>query len=153
MYAESMMILCFRYIADREDAKEVMLDAFYNVFKNVDSFAYQGAGSFKAWIKKIVVNQCLMHLRKKKMAFVNVEDGMTDETGFDDGIIEKLSAKEIIGLIQTLPDGYRAIFNLYVFEGKNHKEIADMLNITEGTSKSQLYKAKILLQKKLTSRN
>lgn len=148
-YAESMMILCFRYIPDREDAKEVMLDAFYNVFKNIEGFSYRGEGSFKAWLKKITVNQCLMHLRKKEAFFISTDEQVAGDVAMDDNIVDKMSAKEIMRLIHQLPDGYRTVFNLYVFEEKTHKEIATLLNISENTSKSQLHKAKAMMQKKL----
>ena len=153
-YAENMMLLCYRYIPNKEDAKEVLLDAFYNFFKNIKGFTYQGDGSTRAWLKKIVMNQCLMHLRKKKMEFVTDPDGrVTEDISFNNNIIEGLSVKEIVALIHGLPDGYRTIFNLYVFDGKGHKEIADLLGISENTSKSQLHKAKALLQKKLAVHN
>jgi RNA polymerase sigma-70 factor (ECF subfamily) len=147
-YVDAMMIVCYRYVPDREDAKEVMLDGFYNVFKNIGSFAYHGEGSLRAWMKKIMVNQCLMHLRKRKMAFADVET-IPGETAADDNIINAMSAKEIITLMHTLPDGYRTVFNLYVFEDRNHKEIGQLLGISESTSKTQLHKAKKMLQKKI----
>jgi len=145
-----MMILCLRYISDKEDAKEVLHDAFCNFFKNLDRFEYKGEGSTKAWLKKIVVNQCLMHLRSRKQFIFNegeiekYEDVVMDETALD-----KMSVKEIMALIHTLPAGYRTVFNLYIFEGKGHKEIAQMLGITENTSKSQLHKARAMMQQKL----
>lgn len=148
MHVDAMMIICYRYVPNREDAKEVMLDGFYNVFKNIDRFQHQGEGSLKAWMKKIMVNQCLMHLRKRKMAFADVDMVSGDSAG-DDDAIGRLSAKEIIRLIHTLPDGYRTVFNLYAFEEKNHKEIGQLLGISENTSKTQLHKAKKLLQKKI----
>lgn len=148
MHVGAMMILCYRYVPDREDAKEVMLDGFYNVFKNIGSFAYRGEGSFSAWMKKIMVNQCLMHLRKRKMAFADVEMIPGDIADNDD-IINAMSVKEIITLMHSLPDGYRTVFNLYVFEGKNHREIGQLLGISESTSKTQLHKAKKMMQKKI----
>lgn len=148
LHVDAMMVVCYRYVPNREDAKEVMLDGFYNVFKNIGSFQYQGSGSVKAWMKKIMVNQCLMHLRKRKMVFADA-DAIGEEMAGNDDAISRLSAKEIIRLIHTLPDGYRTIFNLHVFEEKNHKEISLMLGISENTSKTQLHKAKKLLQKKI----
>jgi RNA polymerase sigma-70 factor (ECF subfamily) len=148
LHLDAMMILCYRYVPDREDAKEVLLDGFYNVFKNIDRFQHQGDGSVKAWMKKIMVNQCLMHLRKKKMVFADA-DTVNEDTAGNDDVIGSLNAKEIIRLIHTLPDGYRTVFNLYAFEEKNHKEISLLLGISESTSKTQLHKAKKLLQKKI----
>ncbi|WP_276134686.1 RNA polymerase sigma factor [Polluticoccus soli] len=148
LHVDAMMIICYRYVPNREDAKEVMLDGFYNVFKNIGSFQYIGDGSLKAWMRKIMVNQCLMYLRKRKMVFADA-DTVNDETAGGDDTIGRLSAKEIIRLIHTLPDGYRTVFNLHVFEEKNHKEISLLLGISESTSKTQLHKAKKLLQKKI----
>lgn len=153
-YVNSMMILCLRYINDKEDAKEVLHDAFCNFFRNIGRFDYRGDGSTKAWLKKIVVNQCLMHLRSRKQLIVNedhiekYEDAATDET-----ILDRISARELMLLIHTLPAGYRTVFNLYIFEGMGHKEIAAMLQITENTSKSQLHKARAMMQKKLTEQS
>ena len=137
-YVESMMILCLRYVNNEEDAREVLMDGFLNFFKHISTFTYQGEGSVRAWLKKIVVNQCLMHLRKRKMNFVPAND-FTDYNAADSAsdILGNLNAKEIIKVVQTLPDGYRAVFNLSVFEGKNHKEIGELLDISESTSKSQ----------------
>lgn len=144
-YAAPMMLVCCRYIAQREDAQEVLMDAFYNCYKNISGFTYIAEGSLKAWIKKIVVNQCLMHLRKKKLVFVD-SSGLEDMLPVQDGILDHLTAKEIMKLVQGLPAGYRTVFNLYLFEGKTHREISELLGITENTSKSQLHKAKAMLQ-------
>ena len=149
-YVESMMILCLRYIVNHEDAKEVLLDGFMNCFKHIGSFTYQGEGSVKAWLKKIVVNQCLMYLRKKQPFFIQAKEGEHyDSSGSDDDVLGSLGVKEIIKLVHSLPDGYRAVFNLYVFEGKNHREIGEMLSISENTSKSQLHRARTMLKEQL----
>lgn len=148
-----MMLLCYRYIPDREDAQEVLMDAFYQFFKNISGFTWRGEGSVKAWLKKIVINQCLMHLRKQKMAFADVDGAVVENIGMDNSIIAQLSVKEIMQLVHTLPDGYRTVFNLYVFDGMGHKEIAELLGISENTSKSQLHKARTVLHKKLLVNN
>lgn len=150
IYVKDMMVLCLRYIANNEDAKEVLMDAFLSFFRNIGSFTYQGVGSVKAWLKKIVVNQCLMHLRKQHPAF----DTNTDITGYvdkevDDDTFGQLAVKEILKLVRELPDGYRMVFNLYVFEGMNHREIGEALEISENTSKSQLHRARAILKEKI----
>jgi RNA polymerase sigma-70 factor, ECF subfamily len=151
MYVEDMMILCLRYIANKEDAKEAMMDGFLSFFRNLDKFSYLGAGSVKAWLKKIVINQCLMQLRKRKTLITSDLD--TDKIELqEDGAsaLDMIAAKEILELLQSLPDGYRTVFNLYVFDGLNHKEIATLLQISEQTSKSQLHRARMMMQEKIT---
>jgi RNA polymerase sigma factor (sigma-70 family) len=150
-YVEQMMILCLRYLTDQEDAKEVLMDGFYSAFRNINSFTYQGEGSLKAWLKKIMVNQCLMHLRKRRAVFVSTDIGHYEEVAVSaSDTFGTLNVKEIMKLIQSLPDGYRTVFNLYCFEGKNHKEIAELLDVSESTSKTQLYKAREILKKQIT---
>lgn len=149
-YVEDMMLLCLRYIADKEDAREVLSDSFLKFFNNINDFEYRGVGSVKAWLKKITVNHCLMFLRKNRMSFQSVDDDDRHiEISAQDNIIEELTAKEILLLIHGLPDGCKTVFNLYVFEGRLHKEIAQMLGISEGTSKSQLHLAKSILKNKI----
>ena len=153
-YADYMMVVCTRYIINREDAREVMLDGFVNVYKNIDRFAWQGTGSLKAWIRKIMVNQCLMWLRKKNHMLADAEMiDYSNEPQIDGGAVERLSMKELMEEIHRLPDGYRTVFNLYVFEQMSHKEIGAALGISENTSKSQLHKAKALLQKNINNTN
>jgi RNA polymerase sigma factor (sigma-70 family) len=109
---------------------------------------YNGDRSIAAWLKKIMVNECLMFLRKKGTLKITEEkEGMT--VSVEDGTMGQMNANEMFKLIMTLPDGYRTVFNLFVVEGYGHKEIADVLGITEGTSKSQLAKARTMLQKML----
>ncbi|XZF13961.1 RNA polymerase sigma factor [Chitinophagaceae bacterium MMS25-I14] len=151
-YVEQMMILCLRYISNQHDAKEALMDGFCSCYRSINSFTWQGPGSLQAWMKRVMINQCLMRLRKNKKVFAELNDiheGMQDAVS----AIDILSAKEIMQLVHQLPDGYRAVFNLYVFEEMTHKEIALLLDITENTSKSQLFKARQLLQKKICQLN
>lgn len=149
-YAEDMMILCVRYVASEEDAKEVLMDGFLSLFKNIKAFAYRGDGSLKAWLKKIMVNQCLMHLRKRSRLIWESGYAAVDETAESrELIMDCLSAKEIMSMIHSLPEGYRTVFNLYVFEGYNHREIGEILSIDEGTSKSQFHRAKAILKQRI----
>ena len=142
------MLVCCRYLKSREDAEEVLLDGFYKFFKNLSSFHYQGDPALYAWLKKIMINECLMLLRKKNV-FTIVIESAAEDIPLEEEVLNNLSAKEIFDLIVQLPVGYRTVFNLYVIEGMNHKEIAAIMGIAEGTSKSQLSKAKSLLQKKI----
>jgi RNA polymerase sigma-70 factor (ECF subfamily) len=148
-YAEDMMLFCLRYIPQHEDAKEVLMDSFLSFFKNMGSFTYRGEGSVKAWLKKIVLNQCLSYLRKRNPVFIAAKEGQYEDITDSVSVLDHLNAKEIMQMIHALPDGYRMVFNLYVFEEMNHKEIGDVLGITESTSKSQLHRARALLKEKI----
>lgn len=150
-YADDMLLLCLRYVVNQEDAREVLMDAFFSFYKNIGSFSYNGEGSVKAWLKKIVVNQCLMHLRKRTTFAASAKDAAdyADTSGGEE-ILAALAAKEILKRIQALPDEFRTVFNLFVFEGKSHKEIGALLEIPENTSKSHLHRAKTMLQKQLS---
>ncbi len=141
-------MICGRYVKNREDAEEIMLDGFHKFFKNLSSFNYQGDAALFAWIKKIMINECLMFLRKKTV-FNIVSDSVAEEVSLEEEALNNLSAAEIFGLVIRLPVGYRTVFNLFEIEGMAHKEIASLLGISEGTSKSQLSKSKALLQKML----
>ena len=149
--ADKMLLLCRRYVKNREDAEEILLDGFYKFFKNLSSFSYQGDPALHAWLKKIMVNECLMFLRKKNV-FGIVTETIAEEIPLEEEALNQLSAAEIFNMIVQLPVGYRTIFNLYTIEGLEHKEIGLLLGIAEGTSKSQLSKAKSLLQKMLLQR-
>jgi RNA polymerase sigma factor (sigma-70 family) len=144
--AEKMLIVCRRYVKNPEDAEERLLDGFYKFFKNISSFNYQGDAALYVWLKRIMVNECLMFLRKKNV-FTIVTEATVDEVPMQEEALNNLSANEIFNTIVQLPVGYRTVFNLYVIEGMSHREIAELLGISEGTSKSQFSKAKILLQK------
>lgn len=145
-YSEGMLMVCMRYVKHLPDAEELLLNGFYNFFRTIDRFIYTDKGSIGAWLKKIMINECLMFLRKKQCMKITNEDHAA-EIGIDDGQTGRMNANEIFQLILTLPPGYRTVFNLFVVEGYSHKEIATLLDITEGTSKSQLNKARVQLQK------
>ena len=144
--ADKMIMVCRRYVKNTEDAEELLLDGFYKFFQNLSSFNYQGDAALYVWLKKVMINECLMFLRKKNV-FNMVTDAAAEEISLPEEALDNLSVSEIFNLILQLPVGYRTIFNLYVIEGMPHEEIASQLGIAEGTSKSQLSKAKILLQK------
>jgi RNA polymerase sigma-70 factor (ECF subfamily) len=144
-YGKQMFFLCLRYVKIQEDAEELLSNGFIKAFASLDSFEVREENSFEVWLKKILINECLMFLRKQNKAPLMVEP---DENllNVDEGIIEKLSADSLYALILNLPEGYRTVFNLYEIEGFTHAEIAEKLGITIGTSKSQLSKAKAVLK-------
>lgn len=148
LLADRMMLVCCRYVKNREDAEELLLDGFYKFFTHLPGFQYQGEVALFAWLKKIMVRECLMFLRKKNV-FSLLTNTESEEVPFEEDALANLSAEEIFSLIVQLPVGYRTVFNLFVMEGFDHKEIGEELGIAEGTSKSQLSKAKLLLQKML----
>ena len=140
-----MLMVCLRYVKHLPDAEELMLNGFYNFFRTIDRFVYSHEGSVGAWLKRIVVNECLMFLRKGDNLKLTEAEHAADVSA-DDTAIARMNANEILQLIVALPAGYRTVFNLFVVEGYSHKEIAELLSITEGTSKSQLNKARMQLQ-------
>lgn len=146
--SERMLVVCCRYVKNRADAEEIMLDGFCKFFKHLNRFTYQGEAALYGWIKKIMVNECLMFLRKSNVFTIVGEVG-PDDYALPEEALDMLSAEEIFNLIVQLPVGYRTVFNLYIMEGMGHDEIADLLGISSGTSKSQLSKARKLLQKML----
>lgn len=146
--AGKMLLVCQRYVKNPQDAEEVLLTGFYKFFKKISSFNYQGDAALYAWIKRIMINECLMFLRAKNV-FTIVTESVSQEIPLPEEALDRLSAEEIFKLIIQLPVGYRTVFNLHVIEGMTHVEIAALLKISEGTSRSQFSKAKMLLQKLL----
>ncbi len=146
-----LLIICRRYVKNTEDAEEIMLDGFYKFFKSLSSFTYQGDAALFSWMKRIMINECLMFLRKKNV-FTIISDTAVEDVPLEEEALNNLSASEIFNLIVLLPVGYRTVFNLYEIEGMKHNEIAILLGISESTSKSQLFKAKNLLQKMLLTK-
>lgn len=147
-YANTMYRICLRYLKDENDAEDIMITGFVKVFSKIHTFEYRGAGSLEGWIKRIMVNECLMVLRKKKFEKVGLD---TVSNFLDDGVQvdSHLHAEEIFKAVQNLPNGYRTVFNMYAIEGYSHKEIGEQLGINENTSKSQLSKARSSLKKTL----
>jgi RNA polymerase sigma-70 factor (ECF subfamily) len=141
-FSPKMLSVCRQYIKDIQLAEDVMITAFMKVFTHLKNFEHKG--SFEGWIRRIMVNECISYLRvQKKVKFV--EDEIYVEESFNN-IESKLSTDQIQFLIDGLPDGYKMVFNLYAIEGYKHNEIAKMLGINEGTSKSQLSHARKMLQ-------
>jgi len=141
-FAPKMLSVCRQYIKDLHQAEDVMITAFMKVFANLKNFEHKG--SFEGWIRRIMVNECISCLRvQKKVSYL--EDEYYVEDTFNN-IESGLSVDDIQSLIDGLPDGYKMVFNLYAIEGYKHQEIATMLGISEGTSKSQLSHARKMLQ-------
>ena len=140
-YGGLLMAICLRYTGDKEAAEDVLHDGFIRIFQSIGQFSYQGEGSLRAWLSRVMVNEALGYLRKKNLQ-------IQQEVLMDD-IMNEIPRSVLMKMIAELPDGYRTVFNLYVFEEKSHKEIAALLGITEHTSSSQFYRAKTLLIKKI----
>lgn len=139
-YAPVLLGICRRYVKQQEDAEDVMLESFYKIFSNIDQF--EGKGSFEGWMKRISVNESLMFLRRKHNFNLSIDSNHLEIKEDAWSIEEKLFEEDILDIMDTLPTGYRTIFNLYVIDGLKHREIADELGISINTSKSQLIQAK-----------
>ena len=149
MYVEELSSVCYRYVPDEDDAKDVLQNSFVKIFTTISALDYRGEDSFKAWMKRIVANEALGYLKqRKKLVFVEYNAASQDSVD-DEPQPERLSADEVHKLISELPDGYRMVVNLYVFEGYSHRQIAELLSISERTSASQFYHAKRLLAKSI----
>lgn len=144
LYAGKMLVVCLRYARHRMEAEDMLQDAFIKVFRYINKFQHKG--SFEGWIRRIVVNTALKNIDKK--SFTNEQIGIENEkdTGALPDVYSDLGEAELLKMVASLPDGYRLVFNLYAIEGYSHKEIADLLDIGESTSRSQLVKARKLLQ-------
>jgi RNA polymerase sigma factor (sigma-70 family) len=151
LFAPKMMIVCMRYSKNLEEAEEIMQDGFIRAFKFIGQF--KNEGSFEGWLRKIIVNCALQKIRSQ----VNLRPVVSINTEIHDeaceaAIIEHISGKEMMQLVQSLSPAYRMVFNLFYFEGYKHREIAVLLGVEEGTSKSNLAQAKRILQNALTKK-
>jgi len=150
LHAPKMLSVCRYYIKDVQHAEEAMLNGFFKVFSNLNNF--KAEGSFEGWIRRIMVRESISFLRQQKHIEFPVEDYDYNEESFNP-VKSDMDVAEIQQLIDALPEGYKIVFIMYAIEGYKHHEIADMLKITEGTSKSQLFKARKMLQEKLQKLN
>lgn len=142
-----MLTVCRRYISDLDMAEEMMLSGFVKVFGKIDQF--KSEGSFQGWIRRIMVTTCLEWIRNNRQLYKEVDlDEVNPAVNYDTAD-KNLEAEDLLQMIQELPQGYQTIFNLYAIEGYSHKEIAEQLDISVNTSKSQLSRARVFLQKKL----
>ena len=146
MFKKLVFSVCMRYAKDVPEAEDIMQDAFVVLFR--DLYQYRPMGALGAWVRRVTVNTALQHIRKKRMVFSDMEiNTLADRVEGDNDIMGALNAKEIMRMVQLLPDGYRMVFNLYVVEGFSHQEVANQLGISVSTSKSQLSRAKSYLKK------
>ncbi|WP_075352484.1 RNA polymerase sigma factor [Algoriphagus marinus] len=148
-YSGKFLAICIRYLKDREHAEDVMIEGFMKIFDKLPQ--YQGTGSFEGWMKRIIVTQALMTLRSHRHLMMEVN--MENETDYKDHSYElnHLEVADLREMVESLPVGYRTVFNLFAIEGYSHQEIADLLGISESTSKSQLNRARNTLKEKISS--
>lgn len=147
LFSGRMYVICLRYTKSQPDAEDVLQEAFIKVFKNIGSF--RGESRLEYWVKRVVINTALNHQRNKLYQYpmYDIED---IKQGYNyENILSEFQLEDLLKMIRSLPDGCQTVFNLYAIEGYNHKEIASMLGISEGTSKSQFSRARKLLQEKI----
>lgn len=148
LFMQKMFLVCLQYCNNREEAEEVLQEGFMKVFEFLHQFKYEG--SLEGWMRKIMIHCALRKYRSKRMMRPVVDISTIELVGSDhDEILSRMGTKELIDMIQKLPPAYRMVFNLFVFENMKHREIAELLGIAEGTSKSNLSAARFLLQKSL----
>ncbi len=150
LHAPKMLSVCRYYIKDLQQAEEAMLNGFFKVFKSLKSF--KADGSFEGWIRRIMIRESISFIRKQKNIEFSVEEIEVNEDS-SNNIKSEMEVAQIQEVIDQLPEGYRMVFVMYAIEGYKHYEIAEMLNISEGTSKSQLFKARQLLQQRIKELN
>lgn len=139
LYSARFFALCRRYVTQYDEAQDALVKAFYKILSSMDK--YHGTGSFEGWMRRIVVNECLMSIRKNQNFHLNLETARQLASD-DTNIIDDMAYRDLLDCMEKLPQGYRTIFNLYVIEGYKHREIGEMLGISINTSKSQLILAK-----------
>jgi RNA polymerase sigma factor (sigma-70 family) len=146
-FSGKMFGLCCRYIKDKMEAEDVLVTSFTKIFDRIEQF--KGEGSFEGWIRRIVVNESLSYLRKNKSMYLETDIEAAHREPDYASLENQLEAEDLLKMISALPTGYRIVFNMYAVDGYSHKEIAEQLGISENTSKSQLSRARVALQKVL----
>lgn len=146
-YAGKMLSVCRRYARHEMEAEDMVQDGFIKVYRYIDTFGDKG--SFEGWVRRIMINTALKHCSKSAFKKETIGVETLPENSIDPRVFSKIGIDELMKLVSNLPDGYRIVFNLYAIEGYSHKEIADLLEIGESTSRSQLVKARRILQKKV----
>jgi RNA polymerase sigma factor (sigma-70 family) len=146
-YSSKMYAICYRYVRDAAEAEDILIVAFTRIFEKINQF--KSEGSFEGWIRRIIVNEALTHLRRNRSMYLETDLDQVDREPDYDKLQDHLEEEDLLKMIQELPTGYRIVFNLYAIEGYSHKEIANQLGISENTSKSQLSRARTYLQKLL----
>lgn len=147
LFSGKMFAVCLRYFPDRMEAEDVLQEGFIKVFTHLEQ--YSGSGSLEGWIRRVIVNTALEKLRKKSFLFSLNDHADAISESSSNSAFSTMEANELLKLVQELPQGYRIVFNLYAIEGYSHAEIAEKLGISEGTSKSQLARARGTLQKQV----
>jgi len=147
LFAGRLMSVCRRYGRSQEEAEDMLQEAFIKVFSNLES--YTASGSLYGWLKSVAVNTCIKVLHKKSNKIVSEDISDVQLAGRLENVHQNLAAEDLIAIINSLPLGYKSVFNLYEIEGYSHKEIGDLLHISESTSRSQLAKAKKLLKRSI----
>jgi RNA polymerase sigma factor (sigma-70 family) len=147
LYAGKFYALCSRYVKEKMEAEDVMVTAFTKILDRIDQ--YSGEGSFEGWMKRVMINESLSYLRKNKGMYLEMDIEAADREPDLERMENNLQAEDLMKMIEALPSGYRIVFNMYAIDGYSHKEIADQLGISENTSKSQLSRARVALQKSL----
>ena len=151
MFYSKMMGVCYRYAKDPDEAKDILHDGFLKIYKNIKKYNFKG--SLEGWVRRIIVNTAIDHFRKSKNMFAisetNVESEMIESRTNDYDVYAQLNKQDLMKTVDSLSPAYKMVFNLYAIEGYSHKEIAERLNISVGTSKSNLAKARMNLQKEL----
>jgi RNA polymerase sigma factor (sigma-70 family) len=150
-YSSKMYSLCYRYVRHAMEAEDILVTAFTKIFDRIGQF--KGEGSFEGWMKRVVVNEALTYLRKSRTMYLETDLEQADREPDYDRLSDHLEEEDLLKMIQELPAGYRLVFNMYAIDGYSHKEIADQLGISENTSKSQLSRARVYLQKLLLERD
>lgn len=143
-YASKMFGICLGYANDRDQAKDILQDGFIKIFASIEN--YNNNGSLEGWVRRIIVNTAIDYYRKSIKQLNNVDIEEAENMDGETSILENIYEKELLSLIQKLPEGSRIIFNLFVIEGYSHLEISELLNISQGTSKSQFSRARLLLK-------
>jgi RNA polymerase sigma factor (sigma-70 family) len=151
-FVKRMIRLCVRYVRIEEDAQELLMNGFLKFFRSVDKIDYRGENSIEPYLKKIMINECLMFIRQKQDSTISLDESTDNQIVSDFSFYENIDEEEIYALILSLPNGYRTVFNLFAIEGFSHQEIAEKLKISENTSKTQLHKARQILQTALQKR-
>ncbi len=145
-FSPKMYAVCLRYMGTADDAQDILQEGFIKVFRNIEKF--RSEGSFEGWVRRIFVNTAIEQIRKKKVDVSLTEKEETIEFK-SVSAIDNINEKDLLKIVSALSPGYRSVFNMYVVEGFSHKEIAELLGISEGTSKSQLARARMILQEKI----
>jgi len=147
MYSRKMMAICYRFARDRNEAEDILQEGFIRIFNKLS--LYSGQGALESWMRRVIINTAIKYKKRHiiKHSYSDIDNVHALDT--TPSVIDDISRDEILALVQSLPEGYRIVFSLYVIEGYSHKEIADRLEIGESTSRSQLVKARALLRTKL----